>query len=214
MAKNVNTPETDVIIDAKGKLELLFEKYGKMLLIVLVVIGVAVGGYFIYKNYADKKEQERIAKAEIAASDALASNSAEDALSVANNKEFEGTAAQNFANYLAAARYLQEGDLDAAEAHIAKFANVEEGYLANMVNAAACGIRGDIAAERGDYNEAIAEYNSAIEVSDDQYTFITMNEKMGRLYIHMGEREAAVKCYKAIVEEYPDMEQAYAKFIW
>jgi hypothetical protein len=60
MAKNVNTPETDVIIDAKGKLELLFEKYGKMLLIVLVVIGVAVGGYFIYKNYADKKEQERI----------------------------------------------------------------------------------------------------------------------------------------------------------
>lgn len=214
MAKNVNTPETDVIVNAKGKLELLFEKYGKILLIVLGVIGVAVGGYFIYKNYADKKEEERIAKSEIAMSNAVASNSTEDAVNMAENKEFEGTAANNFANYLAAARLLQEGDLDAAESYIAKYADIEDTYIGEMINAAACAIRGDIAVERGNYDEAIAQFNNAIEMSDDMYTFVTMKEKLGRLYIKMGKRDEAVKCYKAIVEEYPDMEQAYAKFIW
>ena len=58
MANKVNTPDTDIIVDAKGKLEVLFEKYGKTLLWVLVVIGIAVGGFFLYKSYSDSKEQE------------------------------------------------------------------------------------------------------------------------------------------------------------
>lgn len=214
MTKKVNTPETDVIIDAKGKLELLFEKYGKKLLIVLVVIGVAVGGYFIYKGYAENKEQERIAKSEAAATSMLINDSAEDAKAVAENKEFNETAAKNFANYVAAARYLNEGDIDAAEAYIAKFSNIEDGYLGAMVNAAACAIRGDIAVARGNNEAAIAAFQKAIETGNDDYTFISMNEKMGRLYTKMGNREESVKCYKAIADRFPDMEADYAKYIW
>jgi hypothetical protein len=41
-----------------------------------------------------------------------------------------------------------------------------------------------------------------------------MNEKMGRLYTKMGNREESVKCYKAIADRFPDMEADYAKYIW
>ncbi|MBR2429281.1 MAG: tetratricopeptide repeat protein [Alistipes sp.] len=221
MTKKVNTPETDVVVNAKGKLEVLFEKYGKALLWALVVVAIGVGGYLVYKSFKDSEEQERISKSEVAARDVLLGEA--DAMALADNSEFEGTDAVNFANYLAAARCLQDGDLDAAEKYINKFANFNNGGLGAMVNAMAYGIRGDIAVERGNNELAITEFNNALAASDDMHTFVYFNEKLGRLYINMGNNEAAVKCFEAIVEKYPELEDAgtyyglplnYDKYIW
>lgn len=215
MAKNVNAPETDVVVNTKGKLENLFEKYGKALLWVLVVVAVAVGGYFIYKSYSEKKVAEKKEALMVKTSQALVAGGAAEAIAIADNKENANTASANFANYLAAARYLAEGDIDAANERISKFVVFEEGDLAAMINAAAYGVRGDIAVERGDYKAAIAEFEKAIKASDDMHTFVTYNEKAARVYSAMlNDNASAMKYYKAIVAKYPEKEGKYAKYIW
>jgi predicted negative regulator of RcsB-dependent stress response len=205
MANKVNTPETDIIVDAKGKLELFFEKYGKILLWVLVVVGIAVGGFFIYKSYSDAKEQERIAKAEAAATVMVVSDSdAEAAVAVADNADYKETASANLANYMAAGRYLVEGDIENAKARIAMFKDFDNGYLGAMINAAAYGLRGDIAVEEDNLDAAIENFKAALAASNDVHTCITYNTKLAHIYIHLGENEKANECYKAIVAEYPD----------
>ena len=215
MTKKVNTPETDVIVDAKGKLELLFEKYGKVILGALVVVGVAVGGYFIYKNHADAKEQERIAKSKKAATALVISESADDAKAFVENKEYDGTEGKNFANYLAAARFVKEGDYDAAAQFIANYQDIDGGelpYLTNMINAEACGIRGDIAVEKGDYETAVAEFKNALTKSEDKFTFVYFNQKLARLYAKMDKAQEAMDCYNAIFEKYPELESYPAEY--
>lgn len=215
MAKNVNAPETDVVVNTKGKLENLFEKYGKALLWVLVVVAVAVGGYFIYKGYAEKKEAEKKETMMKQTAEALIGGDADAAAAVADNKEYAGTASANFANYMTAARYLADGDIDAADDYISKFEMFEEGDLATMINAAAYGIRGDIAVERGDYKKAIEEFDNAIKACDDDHSFVYFNEKAARVYsVMLNDNASAMKYYKAIVEKYPVAEEAYAKYIW
>ena len=229
MANKVNTPNTDIVVEAKGKLEVFFEKYGKTLLWGLAVIGIAVGGYFIYKSYADAKEQERIAKAEKAAVVMVTSDSdAETAVALADNKEYKDTPSANLANYMAAARFLAEGDMESAKEYIAKFKNFNDGDLGAMINAAAYGLRGDIAVEEDDFEAAIGYFTSAIEASNDIHTCITYNEKLAHVYLFLGESEKANDCYKSIVAKYPnysvnpveinpngvDMPSEFNKYIW
>ena len=215
MAKNVNAPETDVIVNTKGKLENLFEKYGKALLWVLVVVAVAVGGYFLYKGYAEKKEAEKKEALMKKTSEALVAGDAAAAAAVANDKANAGSASANFANYLAAARYLADGDIDNADAYISKFEMFEDGDLAAMVNAAAYGVRGDIAVERGNYEAAVKAFDSAVKASNDSHSYIYFSNKAARVYSEMlNDNASAMKYYKAIVEKYPDLEAAYAKYIW
>lgn len=208
MTKKVNTPEADVIVEAKGKLELLFEKYGKILLGALVVVGVAVGGYFIYKSHAEANEQERIAKAKRDAVAMVISESADDAKAYAESGSYKGTPAKNYAQLVAAERFMAEGDVDTAEQLVAKFKDIDGGklpLLANMINAKACGLRGDIAVERGDYDAAVAEFQKALTLSDDQATFVYFNQKLARLYAKMDKGQEAIDCYTAIDMKYPEL---------
>ena len=64
MTKKVHTPETDILIESKGKMESFFDKYGSKLMWGLVAIAVIGIGVFFWLNYADGKN----AKAEAAAS--------------------------------------------------------------------------------------------------------------------------------------------------
>lgn len=206
MANKVNTPNTDVIVEAKGKLEVLFEKYGKALLWILVVIGVAVGGYFIYDGYSEGQEQERLTKAETdLTSKVVVEFDAESVATVADNSEHAGTPSANLANFLAAGRFLSEGDMESAKAYIAKFEDFQEGALGTMINAAAYGLRGDIAVQEGNMDVAIENFKAAVNASDDKHSFITYNEKLARVYSHLGNGEAAMQCYKDIVAKYPDL---------
>lgn len=206
MANKVNTPNTDVVVEAKGKLEVLFEKYGKAILWILVVVGIALGGYFIYNSYAEGQEQERLTQAETdLTTKVVVEYDAESVATVADNSEHAGTPSANLANFLAAGRFLAEGDMESAKAYIAKFEDYQEGTLGAMINAAAYGLRGDIAVQEGDMNAAIENFKAAVNASDDKHSFITYNEKLSRVYSHIGNGEAAMQCYKDIVAKYPDL---------
>lgn len=206
MANKVNTPNNDVIVEAKGKLEVLFEKYGKALLWILVVVGVALGGYFIYNSYAEGAEQERLTNAQTdLTSKVIVEFDAESVAAVADNAEHADTPSANLANFLAAGRFLAEGDMESAKAYIAKFEDFQEGALGAMVNAAAYGLRGDIAVQEGDMDAAVENFKAAVAASDDKHSFITYTEKLARVYSHLGNGEAAMQCYKNIVAKYPDL---------
>ena len=206
MANNVNTPNNDVIVEAKGKLEVLFEKYGKALLWILVVVGVAVGGYLIYNGYAEGTEQERLTNAQTdLTSKVIVEYDAESVAAVADNAEHADTPSANLANFLAAGRYLAEGDMENAKAYIAKFQDFEDGILGAMINAAAYGLRGDIAVQDGDMDAAVENFKAAVAASDDKHSFIAYSEKLARVYNHIGNGEAAMQCYKDIVAKYPDL---------
>lgn len=206
MANKVNTPDTDIIVDAKGKLEVLFEKYGKTLLWVLVVIGIAVGGYFLYKSYSDSKEQERIAKAEKIATIDLATEAEAGAVAAhANSADVKDTASANFLNYLAASRYVAEDDIENAKVYFAKVKDFSNSAFGAMLNAATYGLRGDIAVAEDDLQAAVENFKKAVAASDDEHSFITYSEKLARVYNALGDKQAAMQCYKDIVAKYPDL---------
>ena len=206
MANKVNTPDTDIIVDAKGKLEVLFEKYGKTLLWVLVVIGIAVGGFFLYKSYSDSKEQERIAKAEKIATIDLATEAEAGVVAAhANSADVKDTASANLLNYLAASRYVAEDDIENAKIYLAKVKEFRNSAFGAMLNAATYGLRGDIAVAEDDLQAAVENFKKAVAASDDEHSFITYSEKLARVYNALGDKQAAMQCYKDIVAKYPDL---------
>ena len=49
MTNNVQTPENDLMVETKGKLELFFDKNGNKLLWTLIIVGLALSAFFIFK---------------------------------------------------------------------------------------------------------------------------------------------------------------------
>ena len=92
MAHNVKTPETDIMVETKGKLELFFDKHGNKLLWLIIIVGIAVSGYFIVKNYIDSRSEANEQSASIAMANEL--NGADSVEGYAKvQEEYEGTAA-------------------------------------------------------------------------------------------------------------------------
>ena len=131
--------QTDVMVEAKGKLELFFDKCGNKILWVLVAVAIVVGAYFIYKNYAASKHEAMSLEASAALN---AAETIEDYAAIAT--KYEGTEAANTALYSAGALALDAGDLAAAKSYLAKYQNAE-GPAGEILNALVYGLRGDIA---------------------------------------------------------------------
>ena len=66
MTNNVKTPETDLMVETKGKLELFFDKNGNKLLWGLIIIGFALSAFFIFKNYNDSRKERKEQNASVA----------------------------------------------------------------------------------------------------------------------------------------------------
>lgn len=211
MANNVQTPETDLMVETKGKLELFFDKHGNKLLWALIIVGLALSAYFIIKNYADGRATVKEQSASIAVANELnGANSIEgfDKL----QEEYEGTASANTAFYLAAVAALEAGDIEKAEAELANYKDAE-GAAGEMLNAKVYGLRGDIAVEKNDLQTAATEFAKASEASNDEHTYVTYSKKLALVYEAMGDNEKAQQCYKEIVKKYPSQERSMAKFI-
>lgn len=206
MANKVEN-QTDVMVEAKGKLELFFDKWGNKLLWALVVVAVVVGAYFIYKSYADSKQEVKAENACVALTNAV---TAEDYVKVA--ADYEGTEAANTALYRAGAEYLAAGDIENAKANLEKYEALE-GAAGEIINAQVFGLRGDIAVEQNDLQTAADLFKKAIAASDDQMSFINFNQKLANVYVAMGDDAKAQQCYKDIVAKYPQLETSYGRYI-
>ena len=211
MTNNVQTPQDDLMVETKGKLELFFDKNGNKLLWALIIVGVALSAFFIFKNVRDSRNLVK----EQAASEAVAAE-LNDANSVEGfdkiQADYKGTEAANSAAFLAAAVALQAGDIEKAEAELAAYTPAE-GAAGEMLNAKVLGLKGDIAVEKNDMQTAAERFAEAAAASNDEHTFVTYTKKLALVYQAMGDEAKAQQCYKDIVAKYPAQERAMAKFI-
>jgi tetratricopeptide (TPR) repeat protein len=211
MANKVQNPETDIMVETKGKLELFFDNYGNKVLkalvgitLVAVAIFVVVG---IMNNSAEKKENA----AQAALTVALTTEAEVEAY-VAIANDYAGTKAANTAVYMAGAEYLEAGDLENAKAYLAKYENAE-GAAGEIINALVYTLRGDIAVEENDLQSAVELFTKALEASDDMYTAETATRKVALVYAAMGDAQKASEAYKALVAKFPELTISYAKYI-
>lgn len=207
MANNVKNAEADVMVEAKGKLELFFDKYGNKILWALVIVGIIVCAFFVFRSIADRRAE---AKNEAASVALAAATTAEEYAAVV--ADFEGTAVANNAAYMAGADYLKAGDLVNAKKYLETYVD-GEGDAAEIINAAVYALRGDIAVEENDLQSAVELFKKAIAASDDSYSAITYGEKLAMIYAAMGDEAASIECYKNIVKEYPATKAQYERFI-
>ena len=211
MTNNVHTPENDIMVETKGKLELFFDKNGNKLLWTLVIVGVALSAFFLFKNVRDSRNLAKEQAASVAvAAELNGANSVEGFDKI--QAEYEGTAAANTAAFLAAAAALQAGDFEKAEAELAAYAPAK-GAAGEMLNAKVLGLKGDIAVEKNDLQTAVERFAEAAAASNDEHTFVTYTKKLALVYEAMGDEAKAQECYKSIVAKYPAQEMQMAKFI-
>lgn len=211
MTNNVKTPETDLMVETKGKLELFFDKNGNKLLWGLIIVGFALSAFFIFKNYSDSRKERKEQNASVAVANELSTTNSVEGYDKLQ-EEYAGTEAANTACLLAAAAALEAGDVEKAEAELANY-EAREGAAGEMLNAKVLGLRGDIAVEKNDLQTAAQLFAEAAKASDDEHTFVTYSKKLALVYEAMGDNAKAQECYKEIVAKYPSQERAMAKFI-
>ena len=211
MTNKVQTPENDLMVETKGKLEIFFDKYGDKLL--KAVIGIAIAAVVIFlavsvvKSGSQKKEQA----AQAALTVALTSD-AEVAAYEAIVAEYEGTAAANTAVYVAGAELLKAGDIEAAKAMLANYKDAK-GVAAEVINGLVYTLRGDIAVEENDLAGAAQLFAQALAASADVQTWETNSVKLALVYAAMGDEAKAQETYKALVARFPQLKQKYTKCI-
>ena len=211
MANKVQTPENDLMVETKGKLEIFFDNYGNKLLWGITIIAAVAVVAFLVINISKNNAQKNELAAQAALTVALTSEAETEAFEAIVN-EYEGTAAANTAIYVAGAKLLEAGDIEAAKAMLAQYSNAE-GVAAEVINALVLTLRGDIAVEENDLQSAANLFAEAREASNDIYTYENNARKLALVYIAMGDVEKAQNVYKDMVAKYPELTMEYTKYI-
>lgn len=220
MTKKAQTPETDILVESKGKIETFFDKYGNKLMWGLVAVTVIAVGIFIWHNYAENKEaqlnneaQTKFIEVQNENPVGFTTNYAEAAaayLAVAN--EYEDAAVSQISYFMAASAYLQANDLANAKAAIEKFSKVE-GEFGEHINAMALTLKGDIAVEEKDYQSAAKHFEKALAASTNSDIYGQNALKLGLTYEAMGNDDKAQEVYKKAVDKYSTLASKFSKYI-
>lgn len=212
MAKEVVTPQDEMLASAQTQGENFFEKNSKMVVVAIVVIFALAAAIFGYKKVIVEprmtKAQEMLFEAQYQfesqnADFALALNGDENTPGFAQVVEQYGnTPAGNLARMYAAACSLRLGEFDQAQSYINSFKNVK-GVPGEIINAMAAGIKGDIAVEKGDNAAAAKLFEQAAKVSENDFTTPMYLRKAALVYTAMGNEAKAAELMKKINDEYP-----------
>jgi tetratricopeptide (TPR) repeat protein len=218
MTKKMQTPETDIMVESKGKVESFFDKYGNKLMWALVAVTIIVVGVFVWNNQSEKAAVEAEQKAQAALFGVMVEYSAADVDNVAAaeayaavNNKYQDAVAGNIAAYMAASSYLQANELDKAKAAIAKYENTD-GDFGKMINALALTMKGDIAVEEMDYKTAAANFAKALKASTTESLYMKNAKKLALVYEAMGDEANAQQVYENAVKKYPE-NKSFEKYI-
>ncbi len=217
MANKVETPQQDIMIEAKGKLETFFEKHSKQILWGLLIVACVCVIFFFWRSRSERQarvDESNAQVALVAAYDALELNDYAGAAAAAEEvaSKYEGTDAANLAAYIAGASYVKLGDFDKASTQLAKY-EAKEGAAADMIAAMALGLQGDIAVEQDDLQAAADFFSKAAAASADPVTEPMFLRKLAAVYAAQGEQEKAAECYRKIVEKYPAQAATVEKYL-
>ena len=212
MAKEVMTPQEEMLENAQSQAENFFEKNSKMVVTAIVVIFAIAIAVFGYKKLVSEprlnKAQEMLYAAQYQFEQttpdySVALNGDENTPGFAEVAEQYGnTPAGNLARMYAAACSLRLGEFDQAQSYINSFKNVK-GVPGEIINAMAAGIKGDIAVEKGDNAGAAKLFEQAAKVSENDFTTPMYLRKAALAYKAMGDEAKAEELMKVINEQYP-----------
>ena len=212
MAKEVVTPQDEMLASAQTQGENFFEKNSKMVVVAIGVIFVLAAAIFGYKKVIveprNVKGQEMLFEAQYqfesqTADFALALNGDENTPGFAHVVEQYGnTPAGNLARMYAASCALRLGDFDQAQKYINSYKNVK-GVPGAIINAMAAGIKGEIAVEKGDNAGAAKLFEQAAKSNENDFTTPMYLRKAALAYRAAGDAAKADALLKVIAEEYP-----------
>lgn len=199
--------------DTLLKMESIWNKYSKQILIGLGIIIVVVGGWYGYQSFIVQPQEEQASNAIYKAEanfrkDSLTlalkgSGAAKGFISIINN--YDGTEAANLAKYYAGLCYLRTGDFNNAVKYLKDFSTD-----AKQVQMMAYGALGDAYGELNKNDDAVTNYKKAAEtfpndeVNASEYLF-----RAGLKLEIMGKTKDAVEVYKDLKDKFPKTEKAY-----
>ena len=193
MAKEVVTPQDEMLASAQTQGENFFEIFGYKKVIVEPRMNKAQEMLFEAQYQFESQNADF----------ALALNGNENTPGFAQVVEQYGnTPAGNLARMYAAACSLRLGEFDQAQSYINSFKNVK-GVPGEIINAMAAGIKGDIAVEKGDNATAAKLFEQAAKVSENDFTTPMYLRKAALAYTAMGNEAKAAELMKKINDEYP-----------
>ena len=212
MAKEVVTPQDEMLASAQTQGENFFEKNSKMVVVAIVVIFALAAAIFGYKKVIVEPRMTKAQEMLFEAQYQFESQNADFALALNGNENTPGfaqvveqygnTPAGNLARMYAAACSLRLGEFDQAQNYINSFKNVK-GVPGEIINAMAAGIKGDIAVEKGDNAGAAKLFEQAAKVSENDFTTPMYLRKAALAYKAMGDEAKAEELMKVINEQYP-----------
>ena len=212
MAKEVGTPQDEMLASAQTQGENFFEKNSKMVVVAIVVIFALAAAIFGYKKVIVEPRMTKAQEMLFEAQYQFESQNADFALALNGNENTPGfaqvveqygnTPAGNLARMYAAACSLRLGEFDQAQSYINSFKNVK-GVPGEIINAMAAGIKGDIAVEKGDNAGAAKLFEQAAKVSENDFTTPMYLRKAALAYKAMGDEAKAEELMKVINEQYP-----------
>ncbi len=212
MAKEVVTPQDEMLASAQTQGENFFEKNSKMVVVAIVVIFALAAAIFGYKKVIVEPRMNKAQEMLFEAQYQFESQNADFALALNGNENIPGfaqvveqygnTPAGNLARMYAAACSLRLGEFDQAQSYINSFKNVK-GVPGEIINAMAAGIKGDIAVEKGDNAGAAKLFEQAAKVSENDFTTPMYLRKAALAYKAMGDEAKAEELMKVINEQYP-----------
>lgn len=209
MAKTKKKLSEDTIVDVGqvySKSELFFRDNKKKITYVAAALVVIVGGYFAYNHF--------VMGPKIEGSQAAAWNATfdweNDSLTTALDgtvdyrglkyvyQEFDGTPEGDLANYKLGMAFLNMGQFQEAIDHLSLV-----DYDDQMVGPMAHGCIGDALMELGQTNEAIAYYDEAAELGDNELITPYFLKKAGMALQALNQYDEALTRYHRIEDEFP-----------
>lgn len=202
------------------KIAMGYEQKKKMINTVLLVVVIAVAGFFAYKNFVVAPNEEKAALAMMTAEQYFAMDSVNLALNgdarnagfLKITKKYSGTSSANLANYYAGICYLKMSDYKNAIKYLSDF-----DASGTILGHARSGLLGDAYMETNEVKKGIDHYKEATtDKNDEVYTPIYL-QRLAIAYEKNNQPEDAKKAYLRIRDEYPrsfqsrDVEKSLAK---
>ena len=214
MANTKKEEEKDpgvAIGSAIGRSEAWIQRNMKMLVTALLVVSLAVGGYYAYLYLYKAPQQEKAATAMYQAQEAFADDLIPVALNGDGNTigflqiidKYSGTESGNLARHYAGQCYLKQGDFNNAIRYFGEYKSVKGSVPALLINAINAGLAGDAYVELGDLQKGVAQYEKAVKESDDVLTAPYYSRKAGDIYAELGNYAKALEMYTVVKVRYP-----------
>jgi len=209
---NTNTENPQVVKEnasprSVNNLQSSFEKNQKAIIGAVVAVVVLVGGFFGYKEFIQKPNEERAANALFSAERWFEVDSLNYTLNGDGQhkgvldviKKFDGTKAANLAQYYAGMSYLRTGKPQDAIKHLEKFDG-----KGTPLEFLADGAMGDAYMDAGQSAKGIEMYKKAASNEKDNFTSALYLFRAALATEQGGNVEEAKKLYKEVKEKYPN----------